>query len=65
VTHVLWLGLSTYGVVILVRERTSTLSGWRRGVVWVGGTLTIMLCYVLVYAGILLEFGTSVLGWRS
>ena len=65
VAHVLWLGLSAGGVMVFVREQTSTLSGWRRGAVWIGGTLTILLAYVMLYAGILLEGGTDVLGWRS
>ena len=64
VAHALWLGVSACVVIVLVRELTSTLSGWRRGVVWIGGTVTILLVYVMVYAAMLVEFGTDVLGWR-
>lgn len=62
--HGLWLVFVLWSVVVLLREPTADLHGWRRAVVWGGGTLTLTSACVFVYLMILVEVGTRVLGWR-
>jgi hypothetical protein len=62
--HVIWLGLGYWLVIVLLRDPTSDLSGWRRGIVWFGGALAIAAGCIFAYAAIMIEFGTRVLGRR-